>query len=428
MVPDACDLSKEAKDSPACVSDGVGFFVDGTKGNDTASGTQAAPFRTIQKAVGAIGNKTRVFVCGGTYPESVRLPSRAKLYGGFTCDSWVYDASIRVDVAPAAVGPALLVKNASDVTITDVFFRAQPGTALAKGSVAGLIQSSQGVHFVRGELVAGAGTKGNDGVLTPATFPVQVNGQNGQLDVLPPPPAKGLTHTCPDGSTTSGGNGGNGFGTKATAGGPAGVGGPAGGKSGAVGVSGAAGAAGVSVVAGTGGLATKDGGIGKSGSPGGGGGGGTGSVSGSGDTYYGGGAGGTGGCGGAGGGGGETGGYSIALASIDSLVTLDNTSCEATTAGAGGSGAPGQPGQVGALGGHNPISHTDDGGSGATGGAGGVGGGGAGGASAAIAWFMGSAPIRTGVSKLTFAPTPAKGGMGGTPGPDGPSVDVLAIP
>jgi hypothetical protein len=41
---------------------------------------------------------------------------------------------------------------------------------------------------------------------------------------------------------------------------------------------------------------------------------------------------------------------------------------------------------------------------------------------------MGSAPIRTGVSKLTFAPTPAKGGMGGTPGPDGPSVDVLAIP
>jgi hypothetical protein len=193
VVPDACDLSKEAKDSPACVSDGVGFFVDGTKGNDTASGTQAAPFRTIQKAVGAIGNKTRVFVCGGTYPESVRLPSRAKLYGGFTCDSWVYDASIRVDVAPAAVGPALLVKNASDVTITDVFFRAQPGTALAKGSVAGLIQSSQGVHFVRGELVAGAGTKGNDGVLTPATFPVQVNGQNGQLDVLPPPPRASRT-------------------------------------------------------------------------------------------------------------------------------------------------------------------------------------------------------------------------------------------
>jgi len=435
-APAGCDLSKEPKDSPACVSDAVGFFVDATKGDDAAAGTREAPFRTISKAVSAVGDKSRVFVCGGSYPESVQITHTSKVYGGFACDTWVYNASIRVDVAPANVGAPLLVNGANDVEIGDLFFRAQPGTPAARGSVAAIVSNSQNVRFVRGGLTAGAGVKGADGTLAAFTFPAAVTTPGGSIGPLPPSPAKGLTVTCPGGATSTGGNGGNGGGAAPTAGLHAGVGGAAGGKPGTAGAGGQVGAPGAALAVVNGALVVKDGTAGGSGGVGGGGGGGTGSTTAAQDTYYGGGAGGVGGCGGAGGGGGGTGGYSIALASIDALVSLDGTVCEAATAGDGGNGATSQAGQPGATGGKAPVVKNNDGGDGGAGGAGGAGGGGAGGVSAAIAWYMGSAPIHTGGVKLTFSSTPAKGGAGGgsgatpngTSGPMGRSVDVYPIP
>src|SRR5690348_15274685 len=49
-APPGCDLSKDPKDSPACVDSTVGVFVDSTK-SDTNDGSKAKPVATIGKAL-----------------------------------------------------------------------------------------------------------------------------------------------------------------------------------------------------------------------------------------------------------------------------------------------------------------------------------------------------------------------------------------
>ena len=69
--PLSCDTSKDPKDAPGCLDDRVGVFVNGAQGNDNATGTKAAPFQTIGKALASLGALTRVYVCEGTYAEDV---------------------------------------------------------------------------------------------------------------------------------------------------------------------------------------------------------------------------------------------------------------------------------------------------------------------------------------------------------------------
>ena len=70
-APPGCDLTREAKDSPACVDDAVGVFVDGTTGLDTNAGTKLSPVKSIGAALGKLGNKPRVYVCAGTYEMAI---------------------------------------------------------------------------------------------------------------------------------------------------------------------------------------------------------------------------------------------------------------------------------------------------------------------------------------------------------------------
>ena len=52
-APPGCDLTKEPKDSLACVADSVGVFVSGSTGDDAAGdGSKAKPFKTIGKGAG----------------------------------------------------------------------------------------------------------------------------------------------------------------------------------------------------------------------------------------------------------------------------------------------------------------------------------------------------------------------------------------
>jgi hypothetical protein len=174
------------------------------------------------------------------------------------------------------------------------------------------------------------------------------------------------------------------------------------------------------------GYGTRNGMNGKDGAPGQGGGGGGGAKAPTACSYSvvaplpgaSGGSGGSGGCGGKGGGGGQGGGASLALALLNSPITLINCALTAHDAGQGGNGGSGQSGGYGGTygnGGGAPSSGLKAcrGGSGGNGGSGAAGGGGAGGDSAAIG-YVGDPPTVGTDTTLTVTPTTgATGGMDG---------------
>ena len=92
-APAGCELTKDPKDSPACIADSVGIFVDGTKGDDAAGdGTKTKPVKSIAKGLSILSGKPRVYVCDGSYPGSVDVGVAVSIYGGLKCD-WTPSAT-----------------------------------------------------------------------------------------------------------------------------------------------------------------------------------------------------------------------------------------------------------------------------------------------------------------------------------------------
>ncbi len=93
-----CNASADPKDSPACVADGFGIFVDATNGKDSNTGTKEAPVQTITHALDiAKGqNLKRLYVCEGTYGEDVTIDpghDGISIFGGSTCNDWTYSGT-----------------------------------------------------------------------------------------------------------------------------------------------------------------------------------------------------------------------------------------------------------------------------------------------------------------------------------------------
>ena len=435
-APAGCELAKDPKDSPACIADSVGIFVDATSGLDSNDGSKAKPVKTIGAGLSKVGNKPRIYICEGTYSENVKLATATSLYGGFTCGTWAADGKV---VAIDATGIVVAVTTTTALRIVDLTLKAHAAAAAGSSAVGALCASGSNVTFSRVKVVADAGKDGVAGA-EDATVPAQAtkgtnaSGNSGGVNG---------TCSCPDGVTT-GGPGGNG---------PSQGGGPGEPPDGGAGQAGAGGTVncvdngaagfgktGASAAAGNAGPgATKFGSLSDPGwtpTPGtdgtaglraqGGGGGGA-------RTGGGGGAGGCGGCGGKLGGGGGGGGASLGVVSFNATVAL--VSCEVTTGGAGngGVGGKGQVGQTGGNPGGDPNFVGCSGGQGGNGGPGGSGGGGAGGLSVGILWKGSAAPTidASTTAKITVAAKGGTKGTGGTPGTndgiDGVAQAVLEV-
>lgn len=442
-LPDVegCDLSLDPKDSPKCIVDAAGVFVDATNGLDSNDGSKAKPVQTIGSALAKAAGKPRVYVCEGTYAEDVLVDAAhpVSLVGGLKCGDWSY-TGVRpvIGMGTRALTVASVTKG---ILIADVEFGSAMATVAGESSIAAFVHDAASVTFLRAKLSAAAGKDGAVGStgsnwtnVDPSDPTIAgndaVNAQGGGL------------HTCAlckDTKNSTGGGGGNG--TAVPTGGQGGS--PvipenptaqipphngAGGTAGAVCTNGNPGANASNAPAALGAATSGDlsatgwspssGSSGTAAGPAQGGGGGGGGISAS---KGGAGGGGCGGCGGAAGSAGIGGGGSLALVSVGSTVTL--TACELTTsaAGKGGDGAAGQAGQVGGYGGAQSIPGCP-GGQGGSGGAGGSGGGGAGGLSVAVLWKGTAAPTidSSTTAKITVAATGGAKGVGGaTPTNDG---------
>jgi len=443
-APPGCDLTREAKDSPACVDDAVGVFVDGTTGLDTNAGTKLSPVKSIGAALGKLGNKPRVYVCAGTYEEHMKVTAGASVVGGFACGAWSYSGA-KAKIAPKDAGYALHVEKVTGaVTVSDLELVAVAGTEASVSSIAAFVNESSNVRLVRTSLAAGAGFEGKEGQAGVTGTPDKaLGGENG--NAATPGAAKACT-CAGSGGTTTGGSGG-GVAGLGQAGAPS--------HGGVAPTDGAGGLASTSCVVvepnGSGNIGTDapaassatsisslgslvaagwspaPGGNGTNGAPGQGGGGGGGQAGAGGA----GGGGGCGGCGGTGGKGGEGGGASIALMSHASTVTLSSSMLLASNAGRGGGGGAGGGGGGGGgpgLGGAGSPNGCG-GGDGGKGGDGGAGGGGAGGVSVGVL-YKGPKPVidATSVATGSFGLKGTGGKPGVNDGIDGVKAETLEAP
>lgn len=428
-VPMGCDLSADIMQSPACIDDGIGVFVDETNGSDTNTGSKASPFKTIGHAIGAASAKPRVYVCAGTYAEDISLTqaNAVGIYGGLKCADWSYDGS------QPLVGSSTLALHVDGVVkplvLADLYFKSADGVNPGDSSTAAFVNASASVLLRRVKLRPGAGKAGSNGATGSNWTMVAQNdttiaGHN----------ASGTTGAtdhactlCTDGKNSTGGGGG------------AGTLGPGSGNNGAPNLMGTSpndgkgGTAGNNACGGDNGATATNatdapgsavlgkltasgwtpaaGSGGGNGGPGQGGGGGAGGTS---LTAGGGAGGGCGGCGGAGGGLGAGGGASIGLASVLSTVTLAACDIQTVAGGGGGNGAAGQPGQLGGYAG-TASSPGCAGGVGGQGGMGAAGGGGAGGISVGVL-YTGNKPVFDMTTNIVVPSTVAPKGTGGDPG------------
>ena len=387
---DPCvDTPTDAK----CLDESTALFVSTTADAAAADGSRARPFKTIMAGLAAVtATRKRIYVCEGDYLEKVVVQTNVSMLGGLRCDWTGKGANPRI-APPKGVALSIVKSNGVVVTDLDVEGNADP---LVDGdsAIGAFVSESQGVLLRRVSLKAGPGTKGAigpDGDASPnhagGLAPSGLNTGTSAAADAPVCPA------CADTTFSAGGKGAAFPGAPAagsanpvvgidnsggTVGGVCSPGGP-----------GAPGLAATAALAATtpGSLKTsgwdsspsaKKGANGKPGQGGGGGGS---------EAGIGGGSGGCGGCGGTGGAPGGNGGVSVALASFDSDVTVEDSSLTASVGGVGGSGGKGQNGQL--RGG--PGTGACLGGAGGHGAGGGGGAGGAGGHSAAIA-HSGKAP------------------------------------
>jgi hypothetical protein len=446
-----CDPSRDPKDQPCLVTSAYGVFV-AASGRNGASGDKTDPAISIAQgiATAAATGKSRVFICQGSYAETVVLDAAhdgISLYGGFDCiNGWTWTGAATAVASPVGAPYALYVFSTTrPVAIEDLRFTSadasgQSPSGSGNSSMAAFFFAST-ARLARVALIAGRatdGAPGNPGVDTPnypPALPTEAPGSaaydalvDNDPSAVHTAPGGSVNNACADFSSSTGGAGGTGNSFPIWYPGAAGSASPppaspnapfdgAGGTNIGPGDPGADGAAHQVPVA-TGGFGSLSaagwqaaaGADGLDGDPGQGGGGGGGNP-----FAYAGNGGGAGGCGGAGGKGGAGGGASIALLSVGSTLTLAACTLTNARAGDGGAGGDAQDGQGGGAGGATVNSAL--GGSGGNGAGGSGGSGGAAGISVGIA-YQGGQPAIDAMTTITLG-APGLPGSPGAPGAHG---------
>lgn len=208
------------------VTEGYGVFV-APHGAPGAEGTRAQPLASITEAIAkAAPRAKRVYVCTGTYKESVSLVNAVSLIGGLDCTgTWKMTTGARSRIE-APTSPAL---RASDITSDTSFLGftvvAPDGTEADRSSIgliarrakhlkigASTIMAGNGMAGVPGEAgaapVEGATVNGGDGTANVGAY-IPTAGAEGGIKGYPScEGGAGGVSTCGGGAGGAGGTGG----------------------------------------------------------------------------------------------------------------------------------------------------------------------------------------------------------------------------
>lgn len=164
------DAPRELVGSPSVdeLTEKYGVFVT-TTGAADGDGTRARPFATIGAAIERVKDlKLRVYVCSGTYKESITLVSGVSVVGGLGCESGTWrtgGARARIE---SPVSPAVRARDIALGTRFEGFDVTVPaGDATSQSSIAFIAERASKLSIVSSKLAAAkafGGTDGADGV------------------------------------------------------------------------------------------------------------------------------------------------------------------------------------------------------------------------------------------------------------------------
>jgi len=167
--------TESSSSAPSCPEDPAsgdvaatcGIWVSATLGDDAAEGTQAAPVRTLQRAVDlAAAGPGRVYACAQTYDLAVTVPAGVSLSGGWSClgGTWTPSTDRAAIVPDHDEIPLRLVAgpDGAESLITDLVARAADASGDGASSIAALADVGAAAELRRVELRAGDGADGAD--------------------------------------------------------------------------------------------------------------------------------------------------------------------------------------------------------------------------------------------------------------------------
>ena len=148
------------------ITEATAIFV-AKHGDATNPGTRKSPLGSIAAALekAKTDKKARVFVCEGTYEESLELENGISIVGGLDCagDSWKLTEKHSLLASPTS--PAIHAVKIDKATRVDNFDVRSPDATGSSGSLIGVLAvDSNALTFAKGTIAAGAATKGDDGV------------------------------------------------------------------------------------------------------------------------------------------------------------------------------------------------------------------------------------------------------------------------
>jgi len=147
------------------VTEAFGIFV-AKHGAAQNPGTRKSPLESITEAIAkAKAAKKRVFVCEGTYEESLELVDGVSIVGGLDCSEDTWKLSDKKSTLTSPTSPAIRATNIATPTRVDGFDVTSPDATEPSGSsIAVIVVDSKALTFAKGSIKAGTGMKGDDGV------------------------------------------------------------------------------------------------------------------------------------------------------------------------------------------------------------------------------------------------------------------------
>lgn len=144
----------------------LGVFVT-PNGSDAGDGTRTRPFATIQHGIDVakkIGK--RVYVCAGSFSESLELADSISVIGGLDCSQldWKLGAADARSKVTAPKSPAISARAITSATRISGLDVVAPNATDPSGSSIGLFaEKSPGIVVASSSITAGDGAKGSDG-------------------------------------------------------------------------------------------------------------------------------------------------------------------------------------------------------------------------------------------------------------------------
>ena len=146
------------------INETLGVFV-APKGKADGAGTRAWPLGSIQAGID-MGKRVgkRVYVCAGTFPESLVIADSISIIGGLDCTTPEWRIGPTKTRIEAPVTPAVVATNISTPTRLEGLDIVAADATEPSGSSTGLLaKEASGLTIVSSRIEAGNGAKGADG-------------------------------------------------------------------------------------------------------------------------------------------------------------------------------------------------------------------------------------------------------------------------